>query len=241
MFYITIDQFEGPLDLMLYLIKEKKLDLFDLDVSVLISQYQAYIHSMKERQFEIATEYISELAGLIEYKSKKLIPTAKVEFDSEQQEQPMDIVDRLLAYEQAKKISLQLKERYEKRMQLLSKPPTTFDHQKQQIKHQSPHDLLKAFEKVMARVRLSNPFELKTTNKELSVSARVNELRKDILTFSSSFLMEELFKKASDIQEMIVTFLAILDMIRLQELSFTIDDDHVYLQRREYGQPKDEN
>src|SRR5690554_5298898 len=111
MFTVSIDQFEGPLDLMLFLIKDKKLDLFDLDVSVLITQYQAYLNEMKDKQFEIATEYISELAGLIEYKSKKLIPTAKVEFDAESQEEPMSIVDRLLAYEQAKKISLQLKER----------------------------------------------------------------------------------------------------------------------------------
>ncbi len=232
MFTISIDQFEGPLDLMLFLIKDKKLDLFDLDVSQLIHQYQSYLYEMKENQFEIATEYISELAGLIEYKSKKLIPSAKAEFDHESEEQPMNIVDRLLAYEQAKKISIQLKDRYEKRMQLLSKAPSGFETHHQQLKQQNPSDLIKAFEKVMARLRLSNPYELKTTNKELSVSERVNQLRKDISRYKAEFTLEELLFKYKDIQEMIVTFLAILDMIRLHELSFTIEQDIVYLQRR---------
>jgi len=131
-----------------------------------------------------------------------------------------------------KKISLQLKERYEKRMQLLSKPPTTFETHHQNLKQQNPNDLLKAFEKVMARLRLSNPYEMKTTNKELSVSERVNQLRREINQLDTIFSLEELLFTYKDIQEMIVTFLAILDMIRLHELSFHIDEETVYLQRR---------
>ena len=81
MFEITIDQFSGPLDLMLFLIKEKKLDLFNLDISELTSQYQNYITSMHDMNLEIASEYLSELAGLIEYKSKKLLPRDKSQLD----------------------------------------------------------------------------------------------------------------------------------------------------------------
>lgn len=234
MFTITIEQFEGPLDLMLYLIKDKKLDLFDLDVSKLIDQYAAYLSLMKENQFEIATEYISELAGLIEYKSKKLIPTIKAELDAELEEQPMSIVDRLLAYEQAKKISLQLKARYEKRLQLLSAPPLQLEEEKTVIGDHKPHDLYRAFEKVMARLKISQPFEMKTTVKELSVSDRVNQLRKEISLMATTFTLDDLFEASEDLEDMIVTFLAILDMIRLHELSFTVDKDIVYLQRSEY-------
>lgn len=237
MFTISIEQFEGPLDLMLYLIKEKKLDLFDLDVSELITQYQAYLSLMKERRFEIATEYISELAGLIEYKSKRLIPTVKADFEADLEEAPMSIVDRLLAYEQAKKISAQLKERYEKRLQLLSKPPSVLDDDRNIIGNHKPNDLYRAFEKVMARLKISQPFEMKTTVRELSVSDRVNQLRKEMLQLPHVFTLDNLFETAEDLQEMIVTFLAILDMIRLKELSFTIDkDDVVYIQRREHEQ-----
>lgn len=234
MFTITIEQFEGPLDLMLYLVKEKKLDLFDLDVSELISQYQAYLFQMKENRFEIATEYISELAGLIEYKSKKLIPTIKAELDAELEEQPMSIVERLLAYEQAKKISGQLKERYEKRLQHLSAPPSHLEEDKTVIGNHKPHDLYRAFEKVMARLKISQPFEMKTTQRELSVSDRVNQLRKEISELSETFTLDNLLENSEDLQEMIVTFLAILDMIRLHELSFTIEEEIVYIQRRDH-------
>ena len=71
-FQVSIDEFNGPLDLMLYLIKDKKLDLFDLDIEELADQYIAFINEAKEQKLDVATEYLSELAGLIEYKSKKL-------------------------------------------------------------------------------------------------------------------------------------------------------------------------
>ncbi len=236
MFTITIEQFEGPLDLMLYLIKEKKLDLFDLDISQLITQYQLYLEHMQQQRFEIATEYLSELAGLIEYKSKKLIPTVKAEFDPEIQEEPLSIVDRLLAYEQAKRISLILKDRYQKRMQHLTKPASTLEGFKTPIGGHKAADLYRAFDKVMVRLKISQPFEVKTTNKELSISDRVNHLRRQIISLQPVFTLDELFATTHDVQELIVTFLAILDMIRLNELSFTIDDEIVYLQRREYEQ-----
>ncbi len=70
-FKIMIDQFEGPLDLMLHLIRENKLDLFDLDMNVLTEQYLAYLDAMESMHLEIASEYLSELAALLEYKSKK--------------------------------------------------------------------------------------------------------------------------------------------------------------------------
>ena len=69
-FKVMIDQFEGPLDLMLHLIKEKQLDLENLDMNVLTDQYIAYLNSMTRMHLEIAGEYLSELAQLIEYKSK---------------------------------------------------------------------------------------------------------------------------------------------------------------------------
>lgn len=69
-FEVSIEQFDGPLDLMLHLVKENKLDLFDLDMDVLASQYIAFIHEMQTLHLEIASEYLEELASLIEYKSK---------------------------------------------------------------------------------------------------------------------------------------------------------------------------
>ena len=73
-FKVSIDKFDGPLDLMLHLIRENKLDLMDLDVSELTAQYIAYLNSMETLHLEIASEYMVELATLIEYKSRKMLP-----------------------------------------------------------------------------------------------------------------------------------------------------------------------
>ena len=97
-FKVTIDQFEGPLDLMLHLIKENKLDLFDLDMLVLANQYIDFIHQMKDLHLEIASEYLSELASLLEYKSRKLLPREEVvvEEEYEEEQQRQRLVERLL-------------------------------------------------------------------------------------------------------------------------------------------------
>ena len=115
-FLITLDQFEGPLDLMLHLIKENKLDLFDLDMNVLATQYIEYIHTMQNMHLEVASEYLSELASLIAYKSKKLLPRETVEVIEEYEEDQRDqLVARLLEYQRYKEVSLALKDGYDQR------------------------------------------------------------------------------------------------------------------------------
>ena len=80
-FKVAIEQFDGPLDLMLHLIKENKLDLFDLDISLLADQYLLYIKKFDVLHLEIASEYLVELATLIEYKSKKLFPKEEADLN----------------------------------------------------------------------------------------------------------------------------------------------------------------
>lgn len=236
MFTIDIDQFNGPLDLMLFLIKEKKLDLFDLDMAVLIDQYASYLFTMQERSLEIASEYLSELAGLIEYKSKKLIPRDKSELDANAiEDEKESLVRRLIEYQRFKEVSQDLSSRYDHRQLLVSKP-----FEKQSVSHlftaetnisNDAYDLLKAMRKVMHRLSLSNPFETKLTSKELSVDERIDMLRRTLSKKHGSFLLEELFADCSSLQMMIVTFLSVLDMIRMGELTFTSNDDQIYLLR----------
>lgn len=228
-FNITIASFEGPLDLMLYLIKEKKLDLFDLDITQLIEQYEAFLNEMKEQKFEIATEYISEFAGLIEYKSKQLIPQEKSDFETDALEDPQSIVARLLEYSAVKDASLTLKAMFEKRSQHLSaleiapvielKP--NYDH--------DMHDLLKAMSKVLVRYKLTTPYDVKTTFKEMSVEDRVESILLFAKTKYAAFSLIELFQTCDSLECMIVSFLAVLDCIRLHTLDYSNVDDMIYL------------
>lgn len=230
-FEITIDQFEGPLDLMLHLIKENKLDLFDLNMDTLTDQYLAYLNTMEAMHLEVASEFLAELAGLIEYKSKKLLPREKVVIEEEYEEDQRDkLVKRLLEYQRFKEISETFQKQYEDRQKLMSKPLSTEANKwmktvvDDEIKG-SPYDLVKAMNKVLRRMALAQPFETKMTVKEMSVDERKEQIMKRLQHWTGKMSFEELCSDCVDLHMVIVSFLAILDLIKIKIITFTLDEE----------------
>ena len=238
-FTVTIDQFEGPLDLMLHLIKENKLDLFDLDMNVLTTQYIEFIHQMKDLHLEIASEYLSELASLIEYKSKKLLPREEVQVEEEYEEdQRTKLVARLVEYQKYKEISEKLRIDYENRQKHFTRPVSPLVEQwsipieSDTLENQSPYELLKAMNRVLQRIILLKPYETKITIKELSVEERLEQIKERLKDSNDMILFETLCDDCSSLHMVIVTFLSILDLIHQKWLDFTIDsEDHIYVKR----------
>lgn len=238
-FTVTIDQFEGPLDLMLHLIKENKLDLFDLDMNVLTTQYIEFIHQMKDLHLEIASEYLSELASLIEYKSKKLLPREEVQVEEEYEEdQRTKLVARLVEYQKYKEISEKLRIDYENRQKHFTRPVSPLVEQwsipieSDTLENQSPYELLKAMNRVLQRMILLKPYETKITIKELSVEERLEQIKERLKDSNDMILFETLCDDCSSLHMVIVTFLSILDLIHQKWLDFTIDsEDHIYVKR----------
>ena len=238
-FKVTIDQFEGPLDLMLHLIKENKLDLFDLDMNVLTTQYIEFIHQMKDLHLEIASEYLSELASLIEYKSKKLLPREEVQVEEEYEEdQRTKLVARLVEYQKYKEISEKLRIDYENRQKHFTRPVSPLVEQwsipieSDTLENQSPYELLKAMNRVLQRMILFKPYETKVTIKELSVEERLEQIKERLKDSNDTILFETLCDDCSSLHMVIVTFLSILDLIHQKWLDFTIDsEDHIYVKR----------
>ena len=238
-FTVTIDQFEGPLDLMLHLIKENKLDLFDLDVNVLTTQYIEFIHQMKDLHLEIASEYLSELASLIEYKSKKLLPREEVQVEEDYEEdQRTKLVARLVEYQKYKEISEKLRIDYENRQKHFTRPVSPLVEQwsipieSDTLENQSPYELLKAMNRVLQRMILLKPYETKVTIKELSVEERLEQIKERLKDSNNTISFETLCDDCSSLHMVIVTFLSILDLIHQKWLDFTIDsEDHIYVKR----------
>lgn len=238
-FTVTIDQFEGPLDLMLHLIKENKLDLFDLDMNVLTTQYIEFIHQMKDLHLEIASEYLSELASLIEYKSKKLLPREEVQVEEEYEEdQRTKLVARLVEYQKYKEISEKLRIDYENRQKHFTRPVSPLVEQwsipieSDTLENQSPYELLKAMNRVLQRMILLKPYETKVTIKELSVEERLEQIKERLKDSNNTISFETLCDDCSSLHMVIVTFLSILDLIHQKWLDFTIDsEDHIYVKR----------
>lgn len=238
-FTVNIQQFEGPLDLMLHLIKERELDLFDLDISILTEQYLLYLQQMEKMHLEIESEYLVELATLIEYKSKRLLPKDKSELNDEYEEDPKDrLVRRLLEYQQFKEVSEKLNISYLERSLQMTKPISAEvdewiaqNEENTPIKG-TPYDLVKAMMKCMRRMQLSKPIETKFTKKELSVEDRVLQIRSRLLKLPETFTFENLLEDCGDLHSSIVTFLAVLEMAKSSLLFFTVgEDDTIWFKR----------
>lgn len=230
-FKISIEQFEGPLDLMLHLIKENKLDLLNLDMNVLATQYITFIHQMQNMHLEIASEYMEELAGLIEYKSKKLLPREEVEVQDTYEEDHRDkLVQRLLEYQKFKEASEELKTAYEERLRHFTRPQSSLVDEwsvpKENIENQSYniYELTKAMQRVYNRMALLEPYQTQITIKEISVEDRVKQLLERIQNLTEPKSFEQLCQDCTSLHMVIVTFLAILDLIHQRILYFTIDE-----------------
>ena len=234
-FKVTIDTFDGPLDLMLHLIKEKQLDLMNLDMNVLTDQYVSYLRSMKEMHLEIAGEYLAELATLIEYKSKKMIPGNDEQIEDDYEEDPKErLVRRLLEYQQFKQASEELSEMYESRQQQLSRPlaeevDTWMKDDSQSKISGNPYDLMKAMKRVMMRMRLTSVASSSFTVREVSMEDVELQVRARLQELPDTFRFEDLLEDVSDMPMYIATFLSVLDLARLHTLVFTVDEnEHIW-------------
>ena len=239
-FTVETTKFDGPLDLMLHLIKEQQLDIFDLDMEVLTDQYINYLQTMEKLELEIESEYLVELATLIEYKSKKLLPKKTEELEDDYEEDPKErIVRRLLEYQKYKEVSNELLEAFNQRQEQFAKPLSidsinTNNLVDDQKLEGNPYDLLKAMTRVLRRMELSKPIETKLTAKEISTEDRILEIKSRLSTLPKTFNFENLVSDCHNVHEVIVTFLAILDMAKDHYLVFSTDDnDEIWFRRGE--------
>ena len=230
-FEVETLKFEGPLDLMLHLIHEQQLDIFDLDMEVLTDQYISYLHSMEELHLEIESEYLVELATLIEYKSKKLLPKKEDELEDDYEDPKDRLVRRLLEYQKYKEVSKTLYDSYLERQDQLSKPLSVDEIAKHrndleaQKLEGDPYDLLKAMNKVLRRLQLTRPLDIKFTQKELSPEDRILQIKARLKDLPETFSFDTLIEDCESLHEYVITFIAILDMAKDHYLAFTIDDN----------------
>lgn len=235
-FKIKIDQFEGPLDLMLHLIKENKLDLFDLDMNILCEQYLNYLNAMESMHLEVASEFLSELAGLIEYKSKKMLPKEKVEISEEYEEDQRDkLVRRLIEYQRFKDISMEFSKKYEERQRQMSKPISAKTNEwmntNDDVFEGNPYDLIKAMNRLIRRKSLETMQETTMQIYEMSTEERLEQIKQRFSMLNGKIDFEFLCEDCTSIHMVIVSFLAILDMIRSGDLNFYIEEDRIWLMR----------
>lgn len=221
----TIDKFQGPLDLLLHLIKESDIDIFDINISEITQQYLNYIDSMEKLNLNIDSEYLVMAAELIEMKSRELLPNETSESDDDYEESPKDnLINRLIEYQKYKDLSLEFKNLESNRKLMYSKLPSELNEFKSDeviLDDVSLDDLLKAFMEFQKRKEFDKPLNTVVTRKEYSVHVRCNDIMKN-LRKRGNMKFEELFEiKSKDY--VVVTFLAILDLAKNGKLKIKQD------------------
>lgn len=224
---VTIENFDGPLDLLLHLIKEQDIDIYDIKIEEITKQYLDYIRAMKELNLSIASEYLVMASELIEMKSKMLLPKKKELDDDEYEEDPREVlIERLLAYKQYKEVTSEFKDLELIRKQVFTKQPENLSYYAKEEGNNegaSIADLIEAFNALLKKKELDKPVATKITKKELSVTEKVVKIR-NILRKKKSVNFEELFEVATK-EEVIISFLSILEMVKKDEITLTQDSN----------------
>ena len=218
---LKLEVFEGPLDLLLHLIKENKMDIFDIEIESITRQYLDYIHKMKEQNLDIASAYLVMASELTLIKARMLLPRPKVDDEETEEEDPREeLVARLLEYQAYKEITKTLKENESKRQEIHTKLPENINNYIEEntvITGEGSIDLLvDAFRKFLVRKSEEKPLSTKVTMKEITVSSRKLEI-KSILKKEKKISFFKLFPVSTK-EYIVATFLAILDMARNKEL-----------------------
>lgn len=224
---IKIDEFEGPLDLLLHLIKESKMDIMNLKIEIITDQYLDYIHKMEQLNLDIASSYLVMAAELIEMKSRLLLPR-QTEEEQEEEDPKETLVNRLIEYQRYKDLTKEFKLLEEERQQIFTKTPENIREYLPEVEVISStnvtlNDLLEAFQRFLERQKENQPLETKVTKKEFSVEERRVTIR-HILKTKKKVKFLDLFEVLTK-EYVVVTFLAILEMARQNELLITQDSN----------------
>lgn len=224
---IRISEFEGPLDLLLHLIKESKMDILEIEIEKITEQYLTYIESQEKLNLEVASEYLVLASELIEMKSRMLLPKISNDLEIVEEEDLRDeLIGRLLEYQAYKEITKALKEKEEDRQQFYTKAPENFSQFREEAASLSGDvsldDLVEAFKKYLQRKREMKPLKTKVTVNEISVSSRRCDIKR-ILGEKRRVSFFELFPEVSK-EYIVATFLAVLEMAKSKELKIVQKD-----------------
>ena len=223
---IEINNFEGPLDLLLHLIKKAELDICEISIVEITKQYLDYINLMESMNLNIASEYLTMAAELIEIKSSILLPKKKIDNEDDYEEDPKEnLINRLIEYEKYKEVTEVLKKYEQDRKELYTKKPTDLEIYNSKSNEVSENfdlnDLMSALNKMLDRKKLDKPLNTKITNREYSITERSNQI-KNIIKNKKQVEFTDLFDIYSK-DYIVITFLSILTMARHQELNITQD------------------
>jgi segregation and condensation protein A len=245
---IKITNFEGPFDLLLHLIKKNEMDIYNIKILEITNQYLDFLKQMKSMDLDITSEFIVIAATLIEIKSKLLLPKPKVEDDEDEKDIAQELVDKLLLYKRFKLASEFLLEREKEVGIMFTKKPEIIEEKKSNrdvtenlLKDITMLDLYNIYNELinnyMSKINTETNIEDKIKIETYKIEDKMVEI-KSIIKASSKVHFTSMLKKYSSKTEIIVTFLALLELIKLRDIKVIQEGNFkdIYIERIEQNE-----
>ena len=214
---IRLDIFEGPLDLLLHMIKKEEIDIWNIPIAIVTEQYLEYLQIMKDLNFNVAGEWLMMAATLIYIKSRMLLPPDPSEtIGDEIEEDPRrELVYELLEHMKFKNAAEMLYTREEVENAIWAKPPVEALEDAENVVSVTLFDLLHAFHEIVQRFEERQSIEI--APEEVSVEQKIADIRR-LFMVHDKILFSMFFATVNSKRHLIATFLALLELVRMREI-----------------------
>ena len=218
---VHLDMFEGPLDLLLYLVKKDHLNIYDIPIAKVTQQYLEYINFMQLLDLDIVGDFLVMAATLMQIKSKMLLPASETPAEEEEEDPRAELVKRLLEYEKFKQIAENLREREISQQDVFKRQKTevpldtTLAKEEDKYFEASIFDLISAFSQALKDIPKEVFYEV--IKDQFTVEQKVHDIL-HLLLVETEVKLSTLFSKSKDKLEIIVIFLAILELAKMKEI-----------------------
>ncbi|WP_112181222.1 segregation/condensation protein A [Paraliobacillus zengyii] len=218
-YQVKLDTFEGPLDLLLHLINQYEIDIYDIPVSKITEQYMHYIHTMQQLELNVASEYLVMAATLLAMKSGLLLPNQELDIEEDYEEDPREeLMRRLIEYRKYKEAASQLQDKESDLSYSFTRPAQVIAFKKNQEKVNtkgdlSIYDMLAAMQKVFDRKKWNRPLETTIQRTEIPIKQRMEEVLTQLQDHRLGVSFDALFEYPSR-SHIVVTFMAVLELMK---------------------------
>jgi segregation and condensation protein A len=212
---IKLGEFEGPLDLLLYLIRQEQVNIYDIPVARITDEYLRYLRLMKELDLTVAGDFLVMAAQLIELKSRMLLPRDPLAAEEEIEDPRAELVNRLLEHEKFKAAAEMLWSRATVERAVFKRAEIETDKNNPEVAV-GLFDLLRVFQEILARHKEEVLMEIE--REEVSMAEMIDRLRNMVRSAGEVNLLQ-FFGQAKSRRELVVAFLSVLELVRMSEIS----------------------
>lgn len=220
---IVMGEFEGPLDLLLHLIRQEQVSIYDIPVARIADEYLRYLRLMQDMDIAVAGDFLVMAATLIELKTKMLLPRDPLAIAEEEEDPRKELVDQLLEYQKYKAAAQMLWSRATVERAVFKRAPIETDKNNPEVAV-GLFDLLKVFQEILARHKEEILMEIE--REEISMAEMLERLRNMVLS-AGELNLRVFFERARSRRELVVAFLSVLELVRTTEIKL--------IQRQTFG------